>query len=438
MRLIHSLIAFLLTCTLAFAQSSDIEIAIRNRAQFPQKDWWRYYYITTSHLEQRTRIWTDQALRLCFASMTPKQQVLERSIPVPISPSIQRIDLLELGWDHQAWTTLMANNPYHPLHNSLLVWGDWLLLQMTDQHEAPNYYNLVFGFPAPKTRDEALARLNVNADIKYQVGLIEGASKVNKAGSRFVRSLDLPRGYIWGTFDSIKLQSEFDPLEVPNGGMKHDGEEWIAGIYKTSAKTGQWGALQLYFLANGNGDIVDRAPVDLVEDDTRFRGLAEIRNAGSCISCHENGLNDFSKNEYRETLKSGVEFITPSYEDAQFLERFHLTDLARQVARDQEDYKTALKQIDEDDPSVIVNSYRLAIAAYDAGLTLEDGARILKMRPDELSLMLGYYAKQNVRFGARVASWPYGGKVPRKAFEQVYLTLTQYCEQWRQLGGPAK
>jgi hypothetical protein len=426
----------LLFCSVVAAQT-DLEVAVKDRSQFPQADWWRYYYITTSHLEPEVKYWTNQSLRFVIASMTPRQQVLERSVPIVINKNVSRIDLLELGWDQKAFVRMMNKYPYHPLHNNIRIKGDWLLLNLVDQQEAENYMPLVYGEPPPKTRNEALARLNINTDIQYQVGLIEGASQVNLQGRRFVRNLVAPRGYAWGTFDGNDLTSEKDPLETPNGGMKHDGEEWIIGVHKTHAATGKWGALQVYFLANGQGQIVNRAPVDLVEDHTRLRGYAEIRTASSCMSCHEEGINDFTRNELKATIESGVQVLA-QYKDAEFLERYHLGDLGKLVERDKEDFKTAVECICDDEPAVVLNHFRLALAAYDKSLTLEDGARLLNIRPEELRLMLGYYNAKGVSMGARIASWAHGGEVPRKSWEENVLTISDFCEQWKLLGGPSQ
>src|SRR5690606_37493228 len=111
------------------------------------------------------------------------------------------------------------------------------------------------------------------------------------------------------TEDTIKLEKGSDPLENPNVSARHDGEEAILMVEKIHKGTGTTGYIMVFFLANGQGTIVNRAPTDLVRDYNFTRGLGEIRNGSSCFVCHPKGFNAWNQNEFREYLSSGVELL---------------------------------------------------------------------------------------------------------------------------------
>jgi hypothetical protein len=427
--LLVALAMFIAITAAATSNADAASAALADRQQFPAADWWRYYYLDTERLADDSSWQTNAALAFVIPSMAPQQPVLEHCLPAKVSETLYRIDLANLGWDVNAWRTLIAANPYHHLDNALVIRADWLLLQLTDAHENAAYYQLVFGGKAPKTRDEALKILGVNGDAKLQFGLIEGQSGVSVSKVRLVRNLSAARGYAWGTADVLELDPDQDPLEQPEGDFRHDGEEWIVGCRKLHLATGTTGALQVYFLANGKGEIVDRAPVDLVVDHTKFRGLQEIRNAGSCIQCHEAGLNRFTRNELRETLTSGVE-AWAYYDDQQKLEQFHLADLRKELDRNNEDFAAIMRLAVGCEPYEAIMSYQSAIHAYDQPLDLNAAARELDAQPAELKLALGLASHYGYRLGARLSSLAHGGTVPRRAWEANYLAVQSLWQQW--------
>lgn len=419
------------------ASSSDAALALADRATFPVERQPYLYYCTTEPVDPAWRDECETALRLVVPSLS-RQPVLERCLPVQVGPTLWRLDLLDLGWPLATWADVIAEYPYRlgtvdhaGRRNSLLLRADWLLIELTDAHQSDAYYRLLFGGVVPKTRDEALAILGVDAAPTLQFGMIEGASGVSVSGVRLIRNLDAPRGYAWGTADVLQLTAEQDPIEQPEGDFKHDGEEWIVGVRKLHLASGVQGALQVYFLANGRGQIVDRAPVDLVEDHTRFRGLAEIRAAGSCIACHAGGLNSLKRNELRSVLAAGVD-VWAYYGDQQQLEAFHFADLSREIARNNEDFAAIVEAACGCGPAMASGSYQAAVAAYDSRLDLDDAAHELGCDPAELKLALAWASARGYRLGARISSLAHGGSVPRRAWEQHYLAVEQTLAEWEQ------
>lgn len=421
-------------------QSSDAALALADRAAFPVERQPYLYYASCEQLDQRWHAKAATALKLVIPSLS-RQPILEQCLPVQVGPTLWRLDLSPiehggLGWDLGAWQDVVKAYPYRlgtvdelGRRHSLVYRVDWLLLELTDAHESNAYYRLLFGEPAPKTRDEALERLAVDRSGKEEFGQIEGKSGVSVAGVRLIRNLPVGRGFAWGTADTIELTAERDPLEQPENDAPHDGEEWIIGLRKQHLATGAMGALQVYFLANGQGTIVDRAPVDLVEDHTRFRGLAEIRNAGSCIACHGSVLNPFTRNDLRETLASGVAAYAYD-DDRQRIEAFHLADLTREIERNNQDVETIVQQACGCSAAAASAAYVATVKFYDEPLYINRAAHELGVHPDTLRSALAYASSQGQRMGARIASLAHSGGVSRDAWEENYLAVEALCQQW--------
>jgi hypothetical protein len=262
-----------------------------------------------------------------------------------------------------------------------------------------------------------------------QFGMIEGQSGVSKQGVRLIRNLSALRGYAWGTNDVLALDSDQDPLEQPENDFRHDGEEWIIGLPKIHMATGTRGALQCYFLANGQGLIVDRAPVDLVEDSLQTAGVAEIRNGISCFGCHRRGLNEPSRNDLRDTIAAGVE-AWAGYAEQQAVEQFHFADLAKEIARNNEDFAAIVTLATGVQPEQASTFYREAIRRYGQPLTLERAAFELRCEPNELKLALGLASANGVKLTARLSGLAHGRTCPRAAFETHYMTVKSIVETW--------
>jgi len=200
----------------------ELKAAFADRQQFPQSDWWRYYYVTTSCGHPETKLPSGNvvneqrnqeiALKFVVASAS-RQTVLERCTPVQVSPTLFRIDLADLKWDAQTWRNLVANNPYAQVSNCVLIRADWLVVVLGDDNELsqPFYLQLLFG-KQPKNRDEALQILDVSQREDLQQGWIEGKSGVSVNGQRWIAQLGIlsPGAYAWGTRDVIKLDREHD------------------------------------------------------------------------------------------------------------------------------------------------------------------------------------------------------------------------------------
>lgn len=425
MLLIAALLAVIAT------EQGDVQAALADRATLPVEDHPFTYYVSySSVLAGSDRAELVAASRLMIAS-TSRQVVLERSAPVPVTETLARIDLRDLRWDSGAWLRLLERYPYdRPAHAfPLVVRADWLMVQLADANESPAYYELLLG-TAPKTRDEWLAALNVDkdADPLLRFGLIEEDSGVARSKIRWLESFPTLNGYAWGTRDSVEITPENDPLEHPDGQFDHDGEEWIVGIPKVSLASRERGVLQVYLLSNGQGQRVDKAPVDLVEDSTRFRTNAEIRNPGSCIQCHGAGLNPASENGLENFVLAGPQLFALGRDKMAEIEAFHLGRIA--LDKDNDGFGAIVLALTGLDGEKTAAAFRRAVERFDDPLELSDVARELGVAPETAKNAIANQTAQGKPLAARVAGLAYGRTITREAFEERYAELRSYCDEW--------
>lgn len=428
------MLSALLISTAVLTGHPELQAAIEDREQYPVTDHAYIYYISTANSPETERSKVAAALRLIVPS-TSSQPIIEKCTPVNVEgTNLYRIDLRQLKWRWQDWHALLAEYPYSPpgIHLPLIIRADWLCMALTDSHEHPEgYLPLLYGANVPKTRDEFLRFWKVDNDPGLRFGLIEGESGVSVQRTRWIENRPISRGYAWGTRDVLEVNGKSDPLQFPDGTFKHDGEEWIVGIPKQSLATGARGTLQVYLLANGQGTRVDRAPVDLVEDSSRFRGLAEIRNAGSCIQCHAAGINPPTTNEFKQLIVDGVD-IYAKKDLQEALETFHMSDTGKEIERNNEDFAAIVQIATGCKPSEAVAAFKGTVEGYDKDVSLDAAARELYCDTKDLSLALAYASAGNYDLGARLARLAHDTALPRSVWEEQYQKAYEALQLWRQ------
>lgn len=437
----------LLAATFPPAQTEQVDVAkaVLDQASLPIDSRPHTYYLTFSSVaEGKPREDLRAAIRLIMASSS-RQIVIERCVPVPVTPTLSRLDLRDMQWSQSAWLKLLREYPYHRyipkasldkehIPPPLVIRADWLLVQLADANESTAYYELLFG-EAFKKRDDWLRALSVNKEKReLNFGMVEETSGVAVQSIRWLESFPITSigGYAWGTRDAFQTIGANDPLENPEGDFDHDGEEWIVSIPKISTATGEDGFLQVYLLSDGDGNRVDKAPVDLVEDSTRFRGFAEIRNPGSCVQCHFEGLKKPTTNGLRDYLLKGGGIYANSPEVQAQLEAFHLRKFENKIDRANEDFQRMVKLVTGLDSKTAAEAFREAVLDYDGNLALEDIAREIGVTPAMLRNALAEQTGLGKPLGARSAGLAHGRSIPREAFEQQYPTFRSVCDQWAQ------
>jgi hypothetical protein len=456
----RSAAALFLVMTFAGAANSDDRITAANHDYAPIKarsqndDLYLYVRYLIVPREAETEINWEAALRFAIPSASLETN-LNRQLPLKIADGVYRIDLRGLGWKAADLIEVLKVQKYPYSHhaNPLCIRGDWLIYQLSDQSESIAYPRLLFGANQPKNRDEWLQRLGVDRKeverLELNHGLIETQSGVAvQSGSRgqkirVLEFFDRLGGYASGTRDFLKVDADNSPLErIDFKGLKHDGEEWIIGLPKFwyadreygIAESGR-GALQYYFLAAGDGSIVAEAPLKLVEDHSKFKGVASIRNPGSCVSCHIDGLNPPTRNGLKHWIESGVELKAKSYDARQFAERFHLTGTAKVIERSNADFAETIVAACGVKPAEAVGAYIALNDYYRSDVTLEIAAAELGATAEELKLAIAYASEQKIEVGGHLASLAHGVPIGRFTFESLYLKTEAYLQAWRTAKG---
>lgn len=429
-----AILTLLVIAAAARAQSqSDVQAAKRDReAHYPNHDDWPYIaYITPNPSVGKDAEQLRQAIKLVIASDSV-QPIIERCAPTEIGNGLLRIDLRDLHWRYEDWGTVAYHrNPYAD-HFPLVVRADWLLVELSDLTDSDSYTRLIFGGNnLPKTRDDILKFFHVGDDAVLNFGLTEGKSGVSKQGTRRIEFRPvLGTGFATRTEDVRELTNERDSIEHPAGGGKFDAEEGIIGIVKISATSGQRGVLQWYYLADGNGKIIDRADPDIVADSTHFRNRDDIHNPGSCIQCHAEGLKKPTLNLFRALLDAKVN-VYADRSNVEQLQIFNLSDVGKAIGRYQDDFQTVVQLVcgvkSRDAIAVGGQSFKEAINRYDAPLTLEQTAAELGVTVDEWTKALAINGTITARLSSLTVKIPTGGgqdevgTIPRAAWEQDYL-----------------
>ena len=369
---------------------------------------------------------TARALGWAISSSSLQPEV-ELCLPHIVSTGLWRLDIRQLGWRHEDWQEVLTAHPYGGY--SLLVRGDWLLTELLDaqlsatHHDdgVPAYFRLLYGARVPKTESDLQKFWGVDTDGKNHRGHIEGASRVNRRGRRWIENRDIVgRGYYWFTRDSLRLDSRSDSLEQPTGVFEHDGTEIIIGREKYSSVSFRTGTVQYYALTDGAGAIVQEAPVQLVEDNTRFRGIPTIRTWGSCVSCHVGGLQTLTTNAL---VDLAAKYQTATFSsDERALRRFHFGKLDKHIARAQEDYAAGVEIHTGWTGLELVEAITSVVNGYDADLDLAAAAVELGVTGEYLQKKLRAFGQSNP-LPAGLAMIAGGGKCSRDLFAEQYGNL---------------
>jgi len=406
---------------------SDSEVA--------QLDWelhgkdFNYRYISFDRAPHaHSRHW-GRALKFSVCSHS-LSKVIEQHVPVPVSEhhSVYRINLSDLGWPNGVWEEAIKDYPYSERKNPLVIRGDWFIDQLNDDSESKVGTLLLYSGKPPATKKEFLDFWKVKEVEPF--GLVEAESRVAVNKIRWLQHFDRFGGTAWGTKDFLRIKPKDDPLEQPLGNFKHDGEEFIVQFRKISIDYNLRGALQAYTLFDGEGKIVAEAPVKLVEDHNKYKGLSSIRPPGSCVICHPQGINGPSKNALIEVLDAGVQ-LSAKMGARDKITEFHLGDTTTQVQRDQIDYNNIVESINHGTPQENIESFNWAWRWYWQEINIEQAALELGCKKEELTNALAYATVGKVEIGVRLSSLVHGKSIPRSSWEDLYLGTQGLLKNWR-------
>ena len=400
----------------ASAGTSELtRAAIEDRKRFNESEHAFLTYLVADETTSRVLSWV--------LSSTSLQVEVEQCQPQEVVEGLYRIDIRSLKWRHTDWRTVLEQHPYGGY--SMLVRGDWLVTELLDAQLSASkhtdgvasYYRLLYGARVPKTEADFMAFWEVDENAQRHRGQIEGLSQVNRRGRRWIENRDRMRGYLWVTRDSLALNTESDPLERPDGSFRHDGSETIVGFEKYSSSTQTRGTVQFYLLTNREGHVVNEAPVQLVEDATRFRNIPSIRTWGSCLQCHVEGIRPLKSNALVQLSKQYGTAIFSA--NPQELRRFHFGSLEKQIKRNQEDYAAGVMMHTGWTAEQLREAVEAVVRGYDSALDLQRAAVELGVASDVLRATVVEYGQKNP-IPAGIAVLVGGGECSRDLFAEQF------------------
>lgn len=362
---------------------------------------------------------------------------LPSQLPVRVEgTTLLRLSLDDLGWAGHYEREIVQNYPYAKeltRHNQMpwIVSGLWFATNVVDPIKTDDMqYQLLYRGKPPKNLAEFQAFWKIDTKA-LPWGWIEGNSGVSVSRQRTMASFPVASrgGSAWGTFDFRNLNAQTDPIEnLKPFSHKFDASEWIVGNVKTDGR--RHGMLVVYWLNDASGNRQEKAPADIVRDNTELRGV-EIRNTISCISCHPVGLAPVSVDAYDRYFRSGATATTYDKQTQRDIEAFYESDVKGDLEASQKLFAAGIDMVcgmkAEEWSAAFCNFVRF----HDAELSLEQSARELGSTPEELKLALGYQSAKGVNIGAQLSQHAHEVKIPRERFEELQPHMDYYLQVWR-------
>lgn len=284
-------------------------------------------YFSLLHLWNNPEV-TDETLNVTAIALSKLVNSLswERKLTVPVfiekTGYLMAVDLADYGWEKgEQWNSVINRDPYrlsfsenkqvadlekqineltdNPLGEPLWVRADWFVVEAS----RPPLYHKLLDLPKKIGELEKILEVDVESDfLKSRIvraGLIKsGVSNQNRVVDRHPSKY----GYYWKSYDFAPRKIKSDILAFPLGpvfaanpfnnvAFEADGGEMIFTLPN---------GLMACYLAKSNGDQLDTAPIEIVEDKLALANQGHsIINGISCISCHAEGVKPF-KDELRQ------------------------------------------------------------------------------------------------------------------------------------------
>ncbi len=268
----------------------------------------------------------------------------EIALPLPVNPlkTVFRIDLRDYQWTAATWNLLLGSYPYgirtqdseviKLLSGAELPYlrADWFIARAS----LPPFYYQLLGLPQTLNELERMLGIDAARNLEEEKNVVRAGLRTSgvSQNNRVVERHTSPYGAYWKSFDfrnNLGAQNIFrDPLRLnPAGG------EVIFNLPN---------GLQAYFLANGAGERLDVAPIEIVADRNN-PDEPVIQNGRSCMSCHFDGIK-LLKDDVRAAVK-GMPLGLADQEHALAL-YLQQEVLDRLIEKDRRTFQEAIGQLD--------------------------------------------------------------------------------------------
>ena len=286
--------------------------------------------------------------------------------------TIYRIDLRDYNWAGDDWDRVISYYPYGILGidrqkeqlierytGSRLAYirADWFTFAAAQPPLYNEIMDKMLGFSVNSPEDDVLGMLEDALGVDRVANLQEGNamragfqfSGVSEANRLIERhELGSHQGSYWVSYDFTPLSPKrtqelklapLGPMEAhltdnPDHVFEHDGGEMIYNLPN---------GLQGYMLTTHDGKRLDRAPIEIVQDDNRQDNV--ILNGISCMACHDQGVKPAIRvaDPALRTLESMTDEVRPLVEAGGILD-FQERKLMEKLYVEPEVLQAAIKE----------------------------------------------------------------------------------------------
>jgi formylglycine-generating enzyme required for sulfatase activity len=395
-------------------------------------------------------------IRKLLASLTWRPQVPEVTVLPGTKETVLRFDLRHLErpvaysrekispWDATLWEELARINPYElPLFGEpairlqrelgtkhVLLRADWFAFHTTQ----PGPYARILGLPGVFI-ENPVSSIEWNLlGVDVPRNIVEGnAARAGtttsgvSANHRIIERHPLPGGnYFWASYDFRSTEGEGNILDFPTGPTipfvwknTHDFRQ-AGGEFIFSLPDG----LQGYFLANAQGDALETAPTDIVQNPRRRDAV--VQNGISCLECHAQGMRPTREDmdKFQDQLRPFVDATAEDGDLLEFVHRLHpgTEEIHRLIEEDRRHFEAALgrlgleEAVDSNGRKVEAEPIFHLVDRFQEKVELRNAAAELNLTPEELKQQFSSPFLKNNRTMRRLAARLEYTQVSREEF----------------------
>jgi hypothetical protein len=137
-----------------------------------------------------------------------------------------------------------------------------------------------------------------------------------------------------------------------------------------------------------------------------------------------------TENGLRSLIALGVELKTYDYQKQEAIEAFHLSDTAKELERNCQDYEDAVKSCNGLSGPENAKAYKWCLEDYVGELDLERAAQEAYCSKEDLTNAIAYASDKYIVVGNRLAGLVHGRTVPRAQWEGDYRSVRVYLDTW--------
>lgn len=364
-----------------------------------------------------------------------------RTVVAPVAVDknklLYRIDLRDYLWDATTWNQLEEIYPYAVIYDQdsrllpfdevsseqirletntqiPIIQADWFISHAS---RPPLYHTLL---NLPDNLDDLARQLGVDIQRNIDTEQVLRSGFANAGPSRNNRVIERHelggnRGALWVSYDfatNLNDQNIFaNPLD-----FREDGGEMIFNLEN---------GLQGYFIAAANGQRLDKAPSNVVQDPQSRDGAVE--NGLSCMNCHQNDGQLPKYDEIRDfQLSAGANAAEIEQVLALYVPR---AELQRAFDADQNRYRTARSALGI---TKVTNTAMHELDDTHLGIVdINMVAAVLGLRANDLKRAID--ASPQAFPPEIVTLRTQGGGIQRDSFESVIRDLIEALGLGRQL-----